>query len=71
MSLALEGAGLKEGTELTVSITMRRLGQNKTAWPAEKTTLLQAGATTSQPSIRAQYEVQYKRHNFTLTKIYG
>lgn len=58
MSLTLKGAGLKDDTELTVSITMRRLGQNKTAWPAVKTTLLQAGSAVPADLIQAQYQVQ-------------
>lgn len=55
MSLALEGPGVKDDTELTVSITMRRLGQYKTAWPAVKTTLLQAGTDTSEDLIQVLF----------------
>lgn len=46
MSLSLKGPGAANGEQLTVGITMRRLGQYKTAWPATMTTLLQAGSTT-------------------------
>lgn len=53
MTLALKGIAA-EGVELTVGITMRRLGQYKTAWPAVKTTLLQAGVTDSEPSSEAE-----------------
>lgn len=60
MSLALRGPGVKDGTELTVSITMRRLGQYKTAWPAVKTTLLQAGSTTSEDLLQVIYRNVYK-----------
>lgn len=52
MELTLEGPGAKDETELTVSITLRRLGQYKTAWPAVKTTLLQAGSTTSEDLLQ-------------------
>lgn len=40
MTLTLEGNDAK-GAELFVGITMRRLGQYKTAWPATKTNILQ------------------------------
>lgn len=42
MNLTLKGEDVDDGVELTIGITMRRLGQYKTAWPATKTTLLQA-----------------------------
>ncbi|CAM9405507.1 unnamed protein product, partial [Ectocarpus sp. 4 AP-2014] len=47
MSLSLKGPEVEDAEELTVGITMRRLGQYKTAWPATMTALLQAGSTTS------------------------
>ncbi|CAM9205957.1 unnamed protein product, partial [Scytosiphon promiscuus] len=47
MNLPLKGPGVQDGEELSVGITMRRLGQYKTAWPATMTTLLQAGSTAS------------------------
>eukprot|EP00752_Nemacystus_decipiens_P011328 g10066.t1 len=47
MNLSLKGSGVADGQQLTVGITMRRLGQYKTAWPATMTALLQAGSTPS------------------------
>lgn len=51
MSLSLKGPGVVDGEQLTVGITMRRLGQYKTAWPATMTTLLQAGSITSTDQV--------------------
>ncbi|CAM9454595.1 unnamed protein product, partial [Pylaiella littoralis] len=47
MSLSLKGPAVADAEQLTVGITMRRLGQYKTAWPATMTTLLQAGNASS------------------------
>lgn len=55
MSLTLEGPDLRDDTELTVSVTMRRLGQYKTAWPAVKKTLLQAkSAGSKEPAAQVR-----------------
>lgn len=51
MNLSLKGPGVEDAEELTIGITMRRLGQYKTAWPATMTALLQAGSTTSTDQV--------------------
>lgn len=68
VNLPLNGPDLVDGTELSVSIIMRRLGQYKTAWPAVKTTLLQADSTAStnpigqvQPRFRLLQKFARKR----------
>ncbi|CAM9536665.1 unnamed protein product [Chrysoparadoxa australica] len=44
MTLPLEGPG-SNGADITLSITMRRLGQYKTAWPANKSRIIQNATT--------------------------
>lgn len=55
MTLPLQGDGV-DGVELTIAITLRRLGQYKTAWPAVKTTLLQARAPGVSPADGMELE---------------
>jgi hypothetical protein len=45
LTLPLMGTNA-EDAEITVSITMRRLGQYKTAWPARKTRIIQTASDT-------------------------
>lgn len=54
MTLTLEGEGAN-GAQLFVGVTMRRLGQYKTAWPAVKTTVLQAKEV---PGMNSNSEVE-------------